>query len=46
MAGSTHHIEFGPLGMPFSFRHPVHTALMAAALVDLGSLEDLAEAVL
>lgn len=35
LAGSTRRIEFGPLVTPFSFRHPVHTARMAAAVDDL-----------
>jgi F420-dependent oxidoreductase-like protein len=35
LAGNTKRIEFGPLVTPFSFRHPVHTARMAAAVDDL-----------
>jgi len=35
LAGNTVRIEFGPLVTPFSFRHPVHTARMAAAVDDL-----------
>jgi F420-dependent oxidoreductase-like protein len=35
LAGNTRRIEFGPLVTPFSFRHPVHTARMAAAVDDL-----------
>lgn len=35
LAGNTERIEFGPLVTPFSFRHPVHTARMAAAVDDL-----------
>ena len=35
LAGNTKRIEFGPLVTPFSFRHPVHTARMAAAVEDL-----------
>ncbi len=35
LAGSTRRIEFGPLVTPFSFRHPAHTARMAAAVDDL-----------
>jgi F420-dependent oxidoreductase-like protein len=35
LAGNTNQIEFGPLVTPFSFRHPVHTARMAAAVDDL-----------
>jgi F420-dependent oxidoreductase-like protein len=35
LAGHTQRIEFGPLVTPFSFRHPVHTARMAAAVDDL-----------
>src|SRR4030043_173673 len=31
----TEHIEFGPLVSPISFRHPTHTARMAAAVDDL-----------
>jgi len=37
LAGNTRRIEFGPLVTPFSFRHPVHTARMAAALDDLSN---------
>lgn len=37
LAGSTTQIEFGPLVTPFSFRHPVHTARMAAAVDDLSN---------
>jgi alkanesulfonate monooxygenase SsuD/methylene tetrahydromethanopterin reductase-like flavin-dependent oxidoreductase (luciferase family) len=35
LASNTKRIEFGPLVTPFSFRHPVHTARMAAAVDDL-----------
>ena len=35
LASNTEGIEFGPLVTPFSFRHPVHTARMAAAVDDL-----------
>jgi len=35
LAANTRRIEFGPLVTPFSFRHPVHTARMAAAVDDL-----------
>lgn len=35
LADNTKRIEFGPLVTPFSFRHPVHTARMAAAVDDL-----------
>lgn len=35
LAAHTKRIEFGPLVTPFSFRHPVHTARMAAAVDDL-----------
>lgn len=35
LADNTERIEFGPLVTPFSFRHPVHTARMAAAVDDL-----------
>jgi F420-dependent oxidoreductase-like protein len=35
LAGNTQRIEFGPLVTPFSFRHPVHTARMGAAVDDL-----------
>ena len=35
LAGKTKRIEFGPLVTPFSFRHPVHTARMAAGVDDL-----------
>jgi F420-dependent oxidoreductase-like protein len=35
LADNTSRIEFGPLVTPFSFRHPVHTARMAAAVDDL-----------
>ena len=35
LACNTQRIEFGPLVTPFSFRHPVHTARMAAAVDDL-----------
>jgi F420-dependent oxidoreductase-like protein len=35
LASHTNRIEFGPLVTPFSFRHPVHTARMAAAVDDL-----------
>ena len=37
LAGNTTRIEFGPLVTPFSFRHPVHTARMAAAVDDLSN---------
>lgn len=37
LASHTERIEFGPLVTPFSFRHPVHTARMAAAVDDLSS---------
>jgi F420-dependent oxidoreductase-like protein len=35
LADHTKRIEFGPLVTPFSFRHPVFTARMAAAVDDL-----------
>ncbi|MFN2127071.1 MAG: TIGR03560 family F420-dependent LLM class oxidoreductase [Anaerolineales bacterium] len=35
VASHTKRIEFGPLVTPFSFRHPAHTARMAAAVDDL-----------
>lgn len=35
LASHTQRIEFGPLVSPVSFRHPAHTARMAAALDDL-----------
>jgi F420-dependent oxidoreductase-like protein len=35
LASNTKRIEFGPLVSPVSFRNPVHTARMAAALDDL-----------
>jgi F420-dependent oxidoreductase-like protein len=35
LASRTRRIEFGPLVTPVSFRHPVHTARMAAAVDDL-----------
>jgi F420-dependent oxidoreductase-like protein len=35
LATHTQRLEFGPLVSPMSFRHPVHTARMAAALDDL-----------
>lgn len=35
LVANTKRIEFGPLVTPFSFRHPVHTARMAAAVDDL-----------
>jgi F420-dependent oxidoreductase-like protein len=35
LATHTHRIEFGPLVSPISFRHPTHTARMAAAVDDL-----------
>src|SRR5512139_3911249 len=35
LATNTKRIEFGPLVTPFSFRHPAHTARMAAAVDDL-----------
>lgn len=31
LASHTERIEFGPLDVPLSFRHPVHTARMASA---------------
>ena len=37
LAANTKRIEFGPLVTPFSFRHPVHTARMAAAVDDLSA---------
>ncbi len=37
LASNTERIEFGPLVTPFSFRHPVHTARMAAAVDDLSN---------
>jgi F420-dependent oxidoreductase-like protein len=37
LASHTSRIEFGPLVTPFSFRHPVHTARMAAAVDDLSN---------
>lgn len=37
LADHTQRIEFGPLVTPFSFRHPVFTARMAAAVDDLSS---------
>ena len=37
LAAHTARIEFGPLVTPFSFRHPVHTARMAAAVDDLSN---------
>jgi F420-dependent oxidoreductase-like protein len=37
LASNTRRIEFGPLVTPFSFRHPAHTARMAAAVDDLSS---------
>lgn len=37
LASHTKRIEFGPLVTPFSFRHPVHTARMAAAVDDLSN---------
>ena len=37
LASQTKRIEFGPLVTPFSFRHPVHTARMAAAVDDLSN---------
>jgi F420-dependent oxidoreductase-like protein len=37
LAGNTKRIEFGPLVTPFSFRHPAHTARMAAAVDDLSN---------
>ena len=37
LASHTRRIEFGPLVTPFSFRHPVHTARMAAAVDDLSN---------
>ena len=35
LASHTQHIEFGPLVSPLSFRHPILTACMAAAVDDL-----------
>jgi F420-dependent oxidoreductase-like protein len=35
LASHTRRIEFGPLVSPVSFRHPTHTARMAAAVDDL-----------
>jgi len=35
LASHTQRIEFGPLVTPISFRHPTHTARMAAAVDDL-----------
>ena len=35
LADNTERIEFGPLVTPVSFRHPTHTARMAAAVDDL-----------
>ncbi len=35
LAANTKRIKFGPLVTPFSFRHPTHTARMAAAVDDL-----------
>jgi F420-dependent oxidoreductase-like protein len=35
LASHTSRIEFGPLVSPISFRHPTHTARMAAAIDDL-----------
>lgn len=35
LADNTERIEFGPLVTPTSFRHPAHTARMAAAVDDL-----------
>lgn len=35
LATHTERLEFGPLVTPMSFRHPVHTARMAAAVDDL-----------
>ena len=35
LASHTNRIEFGPLVSPISFRHPTHTARMAAAVDDL-----------
>jgi len=37
LASHTRRIEFGPLVTPFSFRHPVHTARIAAAVDDLSN---------
>jgi F420-dependent oxidoreductase-like protein len=37
LAGNTKRIKFGPFVTPFSFRHPVHTARMAAAVDDLSN---------
>lgn len=35
LASNTDRLEFGPLVTPLSFRHPVHTARMAASVDDL-----------
>jgi F420-dependent oxidoreductase-like protein len=35
LATHTHRLKFGPLVTPISFRHPTHTARMAAAVDDL-----------
>jgi F420-dependent oxidoreductase-like protein len=37
LASQTQKIEFGPLVSPVSFRHPAHTARMAAAIDDLSA---------
>ncbi|MFU8772455.1 MAG: LLM class flavin-dependent oxidoreductase, partial [Anaerolineales bacterium] len=37
LASHTQRIEFGSLVTPLSFRHPVHTARMAAAVDDLSN---------
>lgn len=37
LATATTRIEFGPLVTPLSFRHPVHTARMAASVDDLSN---------
>jgi alkanesulfonate monooxygenase SsuD/methylene tetrahydromethanopterin reductase-like flavin-dependent oxidoreductase (luciferase family) len=37
LASNTERIEFGPLVSPVSFRHPVITAKMAAAVDDLSN---------
>lgn len=37
LASHTNRIEFGPLVSPVSFRNPVHTARMAAAIDDLSN---------
>ena len=37
LAANTKRVEVGPLVTPFSFRHPVHTVRMAAAVDDLSN---------